>query len=112
MIKDSKSRKKFEQTSFDNTVENMLKFIRYVKKRYRKNACDIQVHCKLLDLTARPTRTVRIDTRIVHSAKTTAIAQVKIKNDKVTSEMLADLLRAVSYTNCMCLINTIGTCAT
>lgn len=35
-----------------------------------------------------------IDTKVAHPAKTKAIAQAKLKNDKVDSAVLADLLRA------------------
>ncbi|HXG74109.1 MAG TPA: IS110 family transposase [Candidatus Nitrosotenuis sp.] len=83
-----------EQTSFDNTTEQITKFANDVQQRYDsiRAVCEstanywIRLHDTLEEHG--------IDTILVHPAKTRIIAQAKLKNDKLDSEVLADLLRS------------------
>jgi len=89
------SRRKLEQSSFDNTKQGITNFILHVKKTYGKNVqavCEstanywIRLHDTLEDNG--------IDTVLAHPAKTKIIAQAKLKNDKLDSDVLTDLLRS------------------
>ncbi len=89
------SREKLEQTSFDNTTNGIMGFIKHVKKTYGN---DIQAVCEsTANYWIRLHDTLEdhgIDTILAHPAKTKIIAQAKLKNDKLDSDVLADLLRA------------------
>jgi len=89
------SRRKLEQSSFDNTTHGITSFILHIKRTYGKNVqavCEstanywIRLHDALEDNG--------IDTVLAHPAKTKIIAQAKLKNDKLDSDVLADLLRS------------------
>lgn len=89
------SKKKLEQSSFENTTHGIMRFIRHIKKTYGNNTravCEstanywIRLHDTLEENG--------VDTILAHPAKTKIIAQAKLKNDKLDSEVLADLLRA------------------
>ena len=87
--------KVLEQTEFSNTSYGIKKFAVQIKKRYTRRkiraVCEatgnywILLHDMLEDN--------KIDTKLAHPAKTKAIAHAKLKDDKVDSEVLADLLR-------------------
>lgn len=89
------SREKLEQTSFDNTANGIMGFVRHIKKTYGN---DIQAVCEsTANYWIRLHDTLEdngIDTILAHPAKTKIIAQAKLKNDKLDSDVLADLLRA------------------
>ena len=95
-IKSGRGRK-LEQTSFANDSHGMDQFITHVRKRYGRYG-EIKAVCestanywiRLHDELERR----GIDTLLAHPAKTKVIAQAKLKDDKLDSEMLADLLRA------------------
>jgi transposase len=89
------SKRKLEQSSFDNTTQGITNFILHVKKTYGNNiqaVCEstanywIRLHDTLEDNG--------IDTILAHPAKTRIIAQARLKNDKLDSDVLADLLRS------------------
>jgi transposase len=92
-IKDD-SRQILEQTSFENTTEQITRFANSIKSRYHtiRAVCEstanywIRLHDTLEECG--------IDTILAHPAKTRIIAQAKLKNDKLDSEVLADLLRS------------------
>lgn len=86
-----KSKKRLEQQTFDNTREWIINFVSYVQGTYEtkiKAVCEstanywIRLHGILEDND--------IDTILAHLAKTKVIAQAKLKNDKIDSEILAD----------------------
>ena len=90
-----KSKKRLEQSSFDNTAQGIMDFIRHIKNTHGKNiraVCEstgnywIRLHDTLEENG--------IDAILAHPAKTKIIAQAKLKNDKIDSEALADLLRS------------------
>ena len=82
------------QTVFNNTLQGIRNFAGVIKGRYgsARAVCEstanywIMLHDTLED-------EFRIDTLLTHSARTKVIAQAKLKNDKIDSEVLADLLR-------------------
>ena len=88
------TREILEQTVFNNTLQGIRNFAGVVKDRYggARAVCEstanywIMLHDTLEDEFG-------IDTLLAHPAKTKVIAQAKLKNDKVDSEVLADLLR-------------------
>ncbi len=82
-----------EQTEFKNSKKDIEAFAAHVKKTHGKNAravCEATgnywmiLHDTLEDCG--------IDTILAHPAKTKAIAEAKLKDDRVDSEVLADLL--------------------
>lgn len=88
------SRDILEQTEFANRKQDIEEFAEHVKKKYGADAravCEstgnywIILHDTLEDHG--------IDTVLAHPSKTKAIAQAKLKDDRVDSEVLADLLR-------------------
>ena len=89
------TRKKLEQSSFENTTHGITGFIKHVKKTYGK---DMQAVCEsTANYWIRLHDTLEdngIDTVLAHPAKTKIIAQAKLKNDKLDSDVLADLLRS------------------
>jgi transposase len=96
-LKKDNSRKILEQTSFDNTKEGIAEFIDHVRqlrggKGEVKAVCEatsnlwMGVHDTLEDNG--------IDTLLAHPAKTKLIAEARLKDDKLDSNALADLLRA------------------
>jgi len=90
------SRKKLEQTSFDNTTHGIMGFIKHIKKTYGDD--DVQAVCEsTANYWIRLHDTLEdngIDTILAHPAKTKIIAQARLKNDKLDSSILADLLRS------------------
>lgn len=95
-IKDGKSRKELEQTEYDNTVAGVNKFIKYIKTKYKNQT--IRAVCESTANYWYRTHDMLedngIDTILAHPAKTKIIAQAKLKDDKVDSGILADLLRS------------------
>ena len=95
-IKSGRGRK-LEQTSFANDGHGMDQFITHVRKRYGRYG-EIKAVCestanywiRLHDELERR----GIDTLLAHPAKTKRMAQANLKEDKIDSEILADLLRA------------------
>ncbi len=89
------SRKKLEQTIFDNTTNGIMGFIKHVKKTYGN---DIQAVCEsTANYWIRLHDTLEdhgIDTILAHPAKTKIIAQAKLKNDKLDSDVLAGLAKS------------------
>ncbi len=91
-VKDE-SRRILEQTSFDNSVKEIRKFASEIKQKYdsARAVCEstanywIRLHDTLEECG--------IDTILAHPAKTKIIAQARLKNDKLDSNILADLLR-------------------
>ncbi len=88
------SREKLEQLDFENSESGIIEFIGHIKNLYGNDAravCEstanywIRLHDTLEENG--------IDTVLAHPAKTKMIAQAKLKNDKLDSEVLADLLR-------------------
>lgn len=83
-----------EQTSFDNNIEQITRFANHLKARY----CNTRTVCEsTANYWIRLHDTLEengIDTILAHPAKTKIIAQAKLKNDKLDSEVLADLLRS------------------
>ncbi len=82
-----------EQTEFKNSKKDIEAFAAHVKKTHGKNAravCEatgnywIILHDTLEECG--------IDTILAHPSKTKAIAEAKLKDDRVDSEVLADLL--------------------
>lgn len=92
-LKDS-SRRILQQITFDNDSYGITEFIDSIKQRYgnARAVCEstanywIRLHDTLEENG--------IDTILAHPAKTRIIAQAKLKNDKLDSEVLADLLRS------------------
>jgi len=94
-IKRNTSKKMLKQLHFNNDGTSIKKFIAYIKR-----TCDgdVQAVCestgnywiKLHDML----EDYGINTILAHPAKTKIIAHAKLKDDKVDSEALADLLRA------------------
>lgn len=90
----SDSRQILQQVTFDNNADGIARFIDTIKQRYAdtRAVCEstanywIRLHDTLEDNG--------IDVILAHPAKTRIIAQAKLKNDKLDSEMLADLLRS------------------
>ena len=91
-----KSSELLEQTDFENTAKGISGFIRHVKDRYggpMRAACEstgnywIRTHDMLED--------AGIKTSLLHPAKTKVIAYARLKDDKVDSEVISDLLRYV-----------------
>lgn len=88
------TRQILEQTTFENTAQNITKFANDIKQRYKKPraVCEstgnywIRLHDILEEHG--------IDTILAHPAKTKVIAEARLKNDKLDSEVLADLLRS------------------
>lgn len=89
------SREVLQQVIFGNNSAETLRFIGDIKERYDdqiRAVCEstanywIRLHDTLEDNG--------IDTILAHPAKTRIIAQAKLKNDKLDSEVLADLLRS------------------
>lgn len=90
-----RSRQILQQITFDNGSEGITKFIDEVKHRYDNAAravCESTANywIRLHDILEEN----GIDTILAHPAKTKIIAQAKLKNDKLDSEVLADLLRS------------------
>ena len=84
-----------EQTDFENTAKGISGFIRHVKDKYggpMRAACEstgnywIRTHDMLED--------AGIKTSLLHPAKTKVIAYARLKDDKVDSEVISDLLRS------------------
>ena len=80
----------------ENTAKGISGFIRHVKDRYggpMRAACEstgsywIRTHDMLED--------AGIKTSLLHPAKTKVIAYARLKDDKVDSEVISDLLRYV-----------------
>ncbi|MEM3065400.1 MAG: transposase [Candidatus Nitrosotenuis sp.] len=92
-LKDS-SRQILQQVTFDNDSDGITEFIDSIKQRHddARAVCEstanywIRLHDTLEENG--------IDTILAHPAKTKIIAQAKLKNDKLDSEILADLLRS------------------
>lgn len=95
-IKPAGSRKALEQTEFENTAKGIDGFIRHVKARYGRHKA--RAVCEsTANYWYRTHDTFEehgIDTVLAHPTKTKVIAQAKLKNDKVDSDILADLLNA------------------
>lgn len=90
-----RSRKMLEQAEYENTAEGISGFIRHVKARYggpMRAACESTGNywTKTHDMLEE----AGIETALLHPAKTKVIAYAKLKDDKVDSEAIADLLRA------------------
>lgn len=89
------SKKKLEQTSFENTTIGINHFIRHIKKTYGN---DIQAVCEsTANYWIRLHDTLEdnnINTVLAHPAKTKIIAQAKLKNDKLDSDVLAGLVKS------------------
>lgn len=91
-LKDS-SRTILQQVTFDNDSDGIAGFVDSVKQRHdtARAVCEstanywIRLHDTLEENG--------IDTILAHPAKTRIIAQARLKNDKLDSEVLADLLR-------------------
>lgn len=86
-----------EQTSFNNDAEGISSFIRHVKAGYAKKGRIRAVCESTANYWIRLHDTLEqhgIDTALAHPAKTKVIAQAKLKDDKMDSAMLADLLRS------------------
>ena len=92
------SRQILRQAAFDNDSKAMTRFIDDIKKEHGSNnnnavraVCEstanywIRLHDTLEENG--------IDAMLAHPAKTKIIAQARLKNDKLDSEVLADLLR-------------------
>jgi transposase len=87
------SRHILQQITFDNDSDGITKFIDSIKQRHdaARAVCEstanywIRLHDTLEENG--------IDTILAHPAKTKIIAQARLKNDKLDSEVLADLLR-------------------
>ena len=91
----NESTKRLEQITFSNDTKGMTDFIKHVKKTYNDTAravCEstanywMRLHDKLEE--------EGIDTILAHPAKTKIIAQAKLKDDKIDSEILTDLLKS------------------
>ena len=89
------TRKVLEQTDFANTRLGIKGFIRHVKGKYKgemRAACEstgnywMMLHDMLEE--------AGIETALLHPTKTKVIAYAKLKDDKVDSEVIADLLRS------------------
>jgi transposase len=91
----SDSRQILGQVTFDNNSQGMNEFICGIKQRYHN---DIGAVCEsTANYWIRLHDTLEengIDTILAHPEKTRIIAQAKLKNDKLDSEVLADLLRS------------------
>ena len=86
-----------EQTSFDNNAGGISSFIRHVKARYARKGRIRAVCESTANYWIRLHDTLEhngIDTLLAHPAKTKVIAHAKLKDDKLDSAMLADLLRS------------------
>ncbi len=87
--------KTLEQTEFSNTADGIRGFIGQIKKKYAKHK--IRAVCEATGnywiLPHDMLEDNKIDTQLAYPAKTRAIAQAKLKDDKVDSEVLANLLR-------------------
>ncbi len=93
-IKNDKNKKKLEQITFSNDTKGITGFIKHIKETYNDTAravCEstanywIRLHDKLEE---------GIDTILAHPAKTKIITQAKLKDDKLDSEILTDLLKS------------------
>ena len=89
------SKKKLAQMTFKNTKEEILNFVSYVQGTYNTNikaVCESTINygIRLHDIL----EDNGIDVILAYPAKTKIIAQAKLKNDKLDSEILADLLRS------------------
>ena len=89
------SKRIVEQTSFCNNNYGINQFIQHIKGCYKEDAiavCEstgnywIRLHDTLEDNG--------INTLLANSLKTKVIAQAKLKDDKIDSNVLVDLLRA------------------
>ena len=81
--------------TFENTKEEILNFVSYVQGTYNTNikaVCESTINywIRLHDIL----EDNGIDVILAHPAKTKIIDQAKLKNDKLDSEILADLLRS------------------
>ena len=93
-VKDDTS-KILEQSEFRNTPDSIRRFAKAVKRKYEGH--DIKAVCEstgnywmmLHDIL----EDYGIDTLLAHPAKIKAIAEAKLKDDKIDSSILADLLR-------------------
>ena len=90
-----KSKKELEQQTFENTKEGISNFVGFVQGTYAtkiKVVCESTVNywIRLYDILEDNGN----DIILAHPAKTKVIAQTKLKNDKIDSEILADLLRS------------------
>lgn len=94
-IKRNDSARILEQLTFYNNTEGINDFIKHIKERYHDTAravCEstanywIRLHDALQDSA--------IDTLLANPVQTKAIAKARIKDDKIDSNVLADLLRA------------------
>lgn len=89
------SREILQQVTFDNSSDDTMRFIKDVQQRYGTSiraVCESTANywIRLHDILEEN----GIDTVLAHPAKTRIIAQAKLKNDKLDSEVLADLLRS------------------
>ena len=95
-IKDGRGRK-LEQLDFANDRDGIRWFIGHVREEYGRRGPVRAVCESTANYWIRLHDTLEehgIDTALAHPAKTKVIAHAKLKDDKLDSEMLADLLRA------------------
>ena len=95
-IKDGRGRK-LEQLDFANDRDGINGFIGHVREEYGRRGPVRAVCESTANYWIRLHDTLEqhgIDTALAHPAKTKVIAQAKLKDDKLDSEMLADLLRS------------------
>lgn len=94
-IKKNDSSQVLEQMTFYNNTDGIGNFIKHIKERYRdttRAVCEstanywIRLHDALEEHG--------IDTLLANPVETKAIAKARIKDDKIDSNVLADLLRA------------------
>ncbi len=90
------SKDTLQQTRFERTYDGISSFVNSIKENY-----PAEQYKAVLESTGNYWMKVHdfledndIDTLVAHPTRTKAIAQARLKNDKIDSNVLADLLRA------------------